>query len=192
MTRLQEWIFPDEGRPVRWKGALAGVIGGLAGAYALRLYWRQIAPAVFPPEANPAHPDINPARSIALAGRVYQMGESAPAALGRVGYERLAGETPDADMRRRLDDAVPVLLGVVMGITYGGTRTTTRARDLAGGFFYGLRLWLGDTIGVALAGLRPGPAAYSRPQHLWRLIGFWVYSFTTTAVTRLLYRLIEN
>lgn len=190
MTELQDLVFPDEGQPNRVKAALAGVLGGLAGALALRLYSRHIAPAVFPYQADPAYHDINPAHSIALAGRHYQTGESAPAALGRLGYDQIVGEAPDATAREQLEAWMPVVLGVVAGVMYGGTRTTTRARDLAGGFFFGIRLWLMDSIGAALLGLRPGPRAYSRQQHGWRLVGFWVYSFTTTAVTRILYRMV--
>ncbi|MBI5668339.1 MAG: hypothetical protein HZC41_10055 [Chloroflexi bacterium] len=190
MTELQDLVFPDEGQPNRAKAALVGIFGGLAGAYALRLYARHIAPALFPYQADPAYHDINPAHSIALNGRHYQTGESAPAALGRLGYNQIVGEAPDVTTREKLEDWMPVILGIGAGVMYGGTRTTTHARDIAGGFFYGIRLWLMDTIGAALLGLRPGPGAYSRPQHLWRLVGFWVYSLTTTAVTRILYRMV--
>lgn len=77
-----------------------------------------------------------------------------------------------------------------MGAIYGATRTTTRTTDIAGGFFYGIRLWLGDTLMSALLGFRPPPAAFTREQHLWRLSAIWVYSFTTTAVTRIVYRIL--
>ncbi len=190
MPELKARIFPDEGQPHRAKAALVGIIGGLAGAYALRLYWRVIAPAVFPPQADPDNHDVNPAHSISLTGKHYLTGESAPAAVGRLVYDQVVGEAPDMAAREQLENTMPLVLGVIAGVLYGGTRTTTRSYDIAGGLFYGLRLWQMDTIGAALLGLRPGPKAYSRWQHLWRLVGMWVYSFTTTAVTRVLYRLI--
>jgi len=190
MPDLEKLVFPDEGHPDRFKAALVGIIGGLAGAYALRCYWNTIAPTIFPPEANPANHDVNPAHSISLVGKQYQFNESAPAALGRVVYRQIAGKAPDDMARERLEAVMPILLGVFAGILYGGTRTTTRARDIAGGFFFGIRIWFNDTIGSALLGLRPGPGAYSREQHVWRMIGFWVYSFTTTAITRVVYRLV--
>lgn len=190
MADLQKLVFPDEGHPNRAKAALVGIVGGLAGAYTMRFYWRAIAPAIFPPEANPANHDVNPAHSISLFGKHHQLNESAPAAFGRIVYDQLVGETPDDAAREQFVASIPVLLGIIAGILYGGTRTTTRARDIAGGFFYGIRLWFNDTMGTALLGLRPGPGAYSREQHTWRLVGFWVYSFTTTAITRILYRLV--
>lgn len=190
MTDIQDLVFPDEGQPNRPKAALVGIIGGLVGAYALRLYWRVIAPAVFPPQADPDNHDVNPAHSIALVGKQYHTGESAPAAVGRLVYDQVVGEAPDTAAQEQLENVMPLVIGVIAGLLYGGTRTTTRWRDIAGGFFYGLRLWLIDTVGAALLGLRPGPKAYSRSQHMWRLAGIWVYSFTMTAVTRILYRLI--
>jgi hypothetical protein len=60
-----------------------------------------------------------------------------------------------------------------------------------GGFFYGIRLWLGETIVAALLGFRPGPTRFSVEQHVGLLTVYWVYTFTTTAVTRLLYRLLS-
>lgn len=190
MTDWHDLTFSDEGQPNRVKAALVGVVGGLVGAYALRLYWRVIAPAVFPPQADPDNHDVNPAHSISLAGKHYLTGESAPAAVGRLVYDQVVGEAPDTAVREQLETTMPLVMGAAAGLLYGGTRTTTRARDIAGGFFYGLRLWQMDTFGAALLGLRPGPKAYSRSQHLWRLAGVWVYSFTTTAVTRVLYRLL--
>lgn len=191
MTNLKALLMPDEGRPERAKAALAGIAGGLAGVYALHLYWWRIAPRLFPLKADPANHNINPAYTISLTGKHYRQGETTTAALGRLAHTQIAGVEPeDALARRQASDLAAVALGITAGILYGGTRTTTRPRDLAGGFFYGLRLWLGDTFGAALLGLRPGPGAYSAGQHLWRLSGFWVYSFTTTAVTRLLYRLL--
>jgi hypothetical protein len=75
-----------------------------------------------------------------------------------------------------------------MGAAYGSTRTTTRNRDIAGGFFYGIRLWLGDEVMSRLLGLERDPREWPLKRHLVWLTGHWVYSFVTAQVTRVLYR----
>ena len=184
-------IHTDEGTPDRRIGLAAGIIGGVVGLYALRIYWQEIAPLLFPPDAHPDSPYLNPADPVALVGQQYQEGESSTEAVGRVAYELLSGQVvTSAAERSALADKVLLAWTVTSGAAYGATRTTTHIRDFASGVFYGIRLWLGDTWISALLGFRPAPAAFTPRQHLWRLSAIWVYSFTTTAITRIVYRLL--
>jgi hypothetical protein len=180
----------------RWKGLAVGIVGGLAGVIAMRQYQRKLGPAWFAesPAAEPDEidrlieqlPDIEP-----VAGRQYRDGESADAAAGRILYTRLVGEEPQsAETRHLLAELVTLGWGVLMGIAYGYSRATTRGRDLAGGFFYGIRLFAGWTAVDAWLGIAEQPKRISRHQHFVNLTGYWVYSFVTTAVTRFLYRLL--
>ena len=176
----------------RWKGLVVGVVGGVAGVLALKFYWRRIEPELLPPDFNPPLPDevknlpdIEPA-----FGRLYRDGESPTAAAGRALYTQLVGAEPDERTSRWLDDAALLAWGIAAGATYGATRNTTRWRDVAGGVFYGLRLWAGDTVSTALLGLRADPKAVSAREHLSWLIGHWVYSFVMTNLARVLYRLL--
>ncbi len=174
----------------RRKGLFVGLIGGAVGVLALKLYWElesQILPADFnPPLPDEVKmlPDFKPA-----FGQLYRDGESPTAAAGRFLYEQATHEEPDAATRHQLDDAALFAWGMGAGALYGATRTTTRWRDIAGGFFYGLRLFAGDTIGMALLGLRADPKQISAREHVSWLLGHWVFSFVATNVTRVLYRL---
>lgn len=175
----------------RRKGLLVGLIGGAVGVFALKLYWEYEA-QILPPDFNPALPDeVQKLPDFeSKFGKLYRDGESPTAAAGRLIYERATNSEPDAATRRQLDDAALLAWGMAAGALYGATRTTTRRRDIAGGFFYGLRLFAGDTFGMALLGLRPAPKDVSAREHVSWLLGHWVFSFVATNVTRVLYRLL--
>jgi hypothetical protein len=164
-------------------------VGGLVGAIAMRYYERSIAPQIFPGVTDPPeNAEIAPPLA-----KQYRNGETASAAWGRILFKFLMGHEPVfGETKTQLGTFVQLAYGMAMGAAYGGTRTTTRWRDLASGFFYGIRLWLGETLGLSLFGLRADPRSFSPRQHLWRLSRQWVYSFTTTAVTRILYRLVAT
>jgi hypothetical protein len=176
----------------RRKAMVMGLIGGAVGVIAMRTYWQMLTPYAFHRVNNywqaldvaEKLPAVNPVR-----GGEFRPAEASTAAVGRAVYERVTGHEPESELdETRLRDAVLMAWGLAAGALYGYTRTTTRGRDIAGGFFYGIRLWFGDEILVRLLGLRADPRLWSRRQHLVWLTGHWVYSFITTNLTRVLYR----
>lgn len=178
----------------RRKGFVAGVAGGIVGVIALQLYWRYLPKGAFeqvPHADEPVAfadklPEIEP-----LFGQRHMPGEAATATAGRILYRAVTGHAPrSAAERRQLRALVLWGWGMVMGAAYGSTRTTTRGRDIAGGFFYGLRLWIGDAVLARLLGLERDPREWPLRRHLVWLTGHWVYSFVTANVTRVLYRLL--
>lgn len=192
---LQKWVFPDEGQPNRGIGLVAGLLGGLAGWLALRSYAEYAAPLLFPPEPEESAEDFGMRwpEKFSPTGRQFHAGEDWHEALGRIASQTFTGQQI-APVVTHTQLSEVILLGwcILTGGAYGGTRTTTRWRDFAGGFFMGMRVWLIEAVGAPLVGLRRGPGAYSVGQHLSRLSRYWVYTFTTTAVTRVLYRLFDR
>lgn len=179
----------------RWKGLAVGIVGGLVGVVAMRYYLRQLAPNWFAesPSAAPDEidrlierlPDVQP-----LWGRQYRDGESPEAAAGRIIHTYLAGKDPHYKETRKVIEEVMLLAwGALMGTAYGFTRTTTRGRDMAGGFFFGIRLYIGWRYLYAWLGLGEQPKRIARHQHFIGLTGMWVFSFMATSVARRLYRL---
>lgn len=181
--------------PNRWKGLAVGIVGGFAGAIVRHYYEHHIAPQYFPPLAPPARLDNDtpdPVEARAYFAPQYRADETSTQAAARIGYAFLNGKEPrEAETMALAVTIAELAQGIAAGASYGATRTTTRARDIAGGFFYGIRLWLGETIMPVLFGFRPGPTRFSPAQHARLLTAYWVYTFTTTAVTRLLYRLLS-
>ncbi len=191
-----EQLTKDSGIPDRRKGLLVGLLGGLFGAWVARYYGEQIVTRLFP-EADQTLTETDDELPAAQGGmlaleRQYQPGETVSEAVGRVAYRQLTGETPSKALQMTLAEGVRWLAGVAAGGAYGGSRTTTRAIDLPGGFFYGIRLWIADELFTPGLGLRARQSAFPLAYHLARLSVFEVYSFTTTAVTRVLYKLIER
>lgn len=179
----------------RRKGLVAGLAGGAVGVVALQLYWRLLSPYAFDdvPSADEPLPFADKLPEIEpLFGQRQMPGEAATATVGRVAYRVVTGHAPRNDAERRhLRTLVLWSWGLAAGAGYGSTRTTTRARDIAGGFFYGIRLWLGDEVMARVLGLeRRDPREWPLKRHLIWLTGHWVYSFVTANVTRALYRLL--
>lgn len=179
--------------PDRRIGLVAGLIGGLVGMAALRVYMREIEPSLLPKfqeiEARPLGDvlDHHELDNIALIGPHYRPGEASSATAGRVLYQQLTGTEPEPATQAALTDLMQWTWGLLAGGAYGGSRTTTAPRDLASGFFYGIRLWMGDTLISALLGLRPSPTILPVSEHIKRLVRCWVFTFITTQATRLLY-----
>ena len=181
----------DEGTPDRRKGLVMGIFGGLIGTYVMLRYMREVLPKLFPDAPYLASKN-DPAVEQAPFRRLYQPGETAYDTTGRVAYTLLQGKaSPKPVPSQRFGELAHWAIGVFLGIMYGATRTSTLPRDFAGGFFYGIRLWLGDEILLPLLGLRTSPTRFSKKQHFTLLTCYWVYSFVTANTTRLLYRLFS-
>ena len=147
----------DEGTPDRRKGLVMGLFGGLLGTSALLYYKRVWLPKLFPDAPYPASSDV-PALERAPFGRLYQAGETAYEASGRIAQTLLHGDTlPQLPTHQQFGDQTHWAVGLLLGVLYGATRTSTLPRDFAGGFFYGLRVWLGDELFLPLLGLRAAP-----------------------------------
>jgi hypothetical protein len=182
----------DEGTPDRRKGFIVGIAGGLIGAYVMRRYVSDVIPRLFPDVDDPARSRTDALERRAPFGPLYEPHESAYDAGGRIAYTLVTGTPPQTpETRRLLGDLARWGAGLFLGVMYGATRTSTLPRDIAGGFFYGIRIWLGDEILLPLLGLRAGPSRFTRRQHFALLTAYWVYSFVTTNTTRLLYRLFS-
>ncbi len=180
------------GVPDRRKAMMMGIMGGVVGAYAMRWYTRKLVPVIFPWALLPAEEDgrPDPLETRALVPRQYEDGETPFQAVGRLGYQTLTGSTPrSAETRQLLGDLTEWAFLIAAGAGYGATRTTTRWRDLAGGFFMGLRLWGADEISAPILGLRAGPTRFTEAQHGLLLSAYWVFSLIMANTTRFLYRL---
>jgi hypothetical protein len=177
----------------RSKAMMIGIAAGLVGAHAMRYYLKHIAPGLIPQtpietpdELTQSLPEIEP-----IVGVHYRMGETPAETVARTLYTQINGREPSAEDLAPLSDAMIYGWGVLAGAAYGYTRTTTRWRDLAGGVFFGLRLWGGDIIAGRALGIIPSPQLWSRRENLWWLSAHWVFSFILTNLTRVVYRLVS-
>ncbi len=171
MKDLIKQSMSSDGVPDRRIGLAAGLIGGVVGIAAARQYWLYITPTLFPDTPT---------------------GEPPTRAVGKQIYEKVSGSSPDEDTVSQLAQALQLGYGLMAGGAYGGTRTSTRWRDIAGGFWYGVRLWLADEVFAPIVGLRAWPTQLPLIYHVKRLTAYHVYTFVTTAVTRVVYKLLAG
>jgi len=156
-----------------YRGALLGLVGGVAGTLAMGQYWTRVAPRLQPPspqdgggEDSAPPPDQH---VISPLGQQHQNGESSTAALGRFAYELAAHKTPSQDTRAVLSEAVHWAMGAGSGALYGALSARSGEGPLSGSVF-GAALWLSvDETLVPLLGLQDGPASSEWRGHLNRL-----------------------
>lgn len=195
-------LTESSGTPDRDRALALGMIGGLIGAIIAywfdREYLDKVLPSLKTPLAAPLHsPD--PIEDFSPFPRQYRPDEDAVDTEGRLTYgamERMSryldarGMPPLADTRDELEQWVSIGYGILWGAAYGGSRNTTRARDIAGAFFYGIRLWLFDVTVRPFIGTRPGPTKYTLAQHVRLMLRLWAYTLPMTGITRGLYRIV--
>lgn len=183
-------IYP----PYRGKAAVIGIFGGVVGALALRYWQREIAPVQFEaPESRAvlALPGTSdPVESISPIPAQYREGETAFDTAARVFFRLFNGRDPLPEEAAQSDELLHLAYFAFVGVAYGGSRTSRRPRDIAGSFFFGIRLWAAETFAGAFLGFRPGPTRFTFQQHFRRLVDYWVYTFVSNNLTRAIYWLL--
>lgn len=182
----------DAYRTNRWKGLVLGAVGGVAGTVAMGYYW-QAATALAGQDPREETSDDGPGAldSISLVGKQHRDDESSTSALGRIGYQKLAGAEPSEEAKTTLSNVVHYSYGALTGGLYGALRGAGPLLDLRGGALFGTGLWLfGDELGVSLLGLAEGPTTYPPGQHAHRFGAHVAYGLGVAATTRLLHRLV--
>ena len=178
--------------PNRWQGLVLGIAGGVVGTVAMGGYWKAATALVGEdPRMATLDEPVESLEDIAVAGQHHQESESTTAAMGRMAYERIAGEPPASDETKALlSYVVHYAYGAIQGGFYGALSSGRGGRDLLGGVGFGAGLWaLGDELAGSALGLAEGPGNYPVSQHLHRLGAHLVYGVATAAVTTVLRRI---
>jgi hypothetical protein len=193
----------------RWLGGLLGLAGGVAGLIAMK-YGMKLAGAIGLESKASAAPPPSPARpyeaatagasgaeprakkSISVVGVQHEPGETAPAAAGRVVYEKLRHRRPDAATRERLGTGVHLGYGLLMAAGYGALRAGRPGLDVLGGLAFAVGLFaLGDELAVPLLGLADAPGETPVRDHGKYLVAHVAYGVATAATTQGLAHAIE-
>ena len=146
------------------RGIGIGFVGGIVGLAAMELVRRLTAPLT--KRAREPTEVFVRARSMSLIGPHHEPGESATAALGRLGYHKLVGEPPSKATKAKLSWAVHIGYGLLVASAYGAIRGDTHGHAIRDGIAFGAALWLfGDELAVPLLGLSDKPTLYHPTQH---------------------------
>lgn len=180
--------------PNRWKGLVLGMLGGIGGVLAMRLYWQQVQrltgrdPRSDYDESEV--PDTQALDSVSLIGPHHREGESSTAALGRIAYQQVTGRDPGQETKTALSYIIHWTISMLAGGAYGAWRTKSVTVDIAGGAALGTALWLfGDELLMPLVGLTDGPTAYPLELHAHGWGAHLAYGLASASTTQLLYRL---
>ena len=171
----------------RWIGGLLGLAGGVAGLAAMKYAMKAFGRIVHQDEEreSPESPPAQPKRSMSLVGTHHFPGEKAPAAVGRIAYEKLRGERPGPLTREMLGNSVHLGYGLIMAGLYGLVRAGRHDPDLLGGLAFALGLFiLGDELAVPLLGLGDSPTETPVREHGKFLVGHLAYGLATAAATQ--------
>ncbi|MGQ0571053.1 MAG: hypothetical protein ACT4P5_16250 [Armatimonadota bacterium] len=176
-----------------WKGFTLGIVGGVAGLFAMAWYWQTAASlSDGDPRKWKGRATSHALDSISFVGKQHEDGESASAAVGRMAYELLTGKKPRSkETRETLSNLVHWVVGMALGGAYGAVRGRTSEPDGAGGLTFGTAVWLvGDELALPIFGLAKGPTAYAPALHAHGFGAHVAYGLATSTVTQLLRRLI--
>ena len=155
------------------RGALAGAIAGLVGAYAMERFQ-----ALWSETEKRARP-----KQIARAAK------DEPAtvkAAERVAENVLHTELPDA-VKPVAGEAVHYGMGMLSGAIYGAVAEVLPIVLAGNGLLFGAVLWfVADETAVSALGLAKRPSAYPPSTHAYALSSHLAYGFVTETVRRVL------
>ncbi len=196
------------------RGALYGLLGGVAALGAMSLFWKGVAIAsektkerenteereqAMPASGSDGRSERRDrlARSledISLVGVQRREDENSTSAAGRILYTKLTGHEPDPATKKRVGTAVHVGYGLLVSSLYGAARGRRREGfDLLGGLGYATGLWLlGDEIAVPVLGLAKGPGAFPLSSHAQALGAHLSFGLTLAIATQALHRLLDR
>lgn len=157
-----------------WKGAVAGVAGGLLGAWVMNLFQAGVSKLSEQQDRPEAQ---TPSRS-------HQDDDATVKAASAISRAMLHRQLT-SDEKRVAGPMVHYAFGSVMGGLYGAMAEVVPVTATAWGVPFGAAVWLGaDEIGVPFAGLSPSPEKVPVTTHASALAAHLVYGATADAVRR--------
>jgi uncharacterized protein DUF1440 len=155
------------------RGALAGAIAGLVGAYAMERFQ-----ALWGETEKQARP-----KQIARAAKDEP---TTVKAAERVAETVLHTELPN-ELKPVAGEAVHYGMGMFSGAIYGAVAEVLPIARAGNGLVFGAVLWwLADNTAVPAVGLAKKPSAYPPSTHAYALSSHLVYGFVTETVRRVL------
>ena len=176
-------------RPNRWKGALLGAAGGVAGTIVMAGYWKALKAITGRDLQKARSPRQGPLGNIALVSSPMKEGETSTETVGRIAYDNLMGSPPRSkETRKLLSSVVHWTYGTVQGGIYGAIRGREKPPDLAGAGVFGAALWGVSEVGLPVLGLGKGPTAHPLEHHAASLGAHLLFGLTTASFVQLLRR----
>jgi putative membrane protein len=162
-------------------GVLAGLLGGLAGTWAMsqaQALWSRAADGFESPSAGGRHD-----------ARDWQERNEEGQNANELAAHAVATGTIDRPLtREELEVAAPLVhyaFGSVMGAVYGGMLEGVREVSPASGAAFGTAVWLGaDELAVPVLGLSRTDTDYPLEAHAQSFFAHLVYGVTTDLVRR--------
>ena len=155
------------------RGALAGAVAGLLGAFAMERFqtlWSETSKRARPKQTAGAAKD-EPI-TVKAAERVTE----------RVFH----AELPD-EIKPVAGEAVHYAMGTLSGAIYGAIAEVLPIARAGNGLVFGALLWwIADNMAVPAIGLAKKPSAYPPSTHAYALSSHLVYGFVTESVRRVL------
>ena len=155
------------------RGALAGAIAGVVGAYAMERFqalWAETEKRARPRETAGAAKDEP--TTVKAAERVTET--------------ILHTELPE-ELKPVAGEAIHYGMGMLSGAIYGAVAEVVPIVRAGNGLLFGAALWwLADETAVSALGLAKRPSAYPPSTHAYALSSHLVYGFVTETVRRVL------
>jgi uncharacterized protein DUF1440 len=155
------------------RGALAGAIAGLVGAYAMERFQ-----ALWSETEKKSRPR--------LTARAAKDEPTTVKAAERVVENVLHTELPD-ELKPVAGEAVHYGMGIFSGAIYGAIAEVVPVVRAGNGLLFGAVLWfVADETAVSAVGLAKRPSEYPPSTHAYALSSHLVYGFVTETVRRIL------
>ena len=155
---------------ISWKSVGAGLLGGLAGAYAMNQF-QALVKAVSSPEG----------------GSSKGSGDDATVKTANAVSEKLFKHQLTTDQKQWAGPAVHYSTGAIAGAIFGSLAESVPAVAWGGGTLYGAAVWLGgDEIAVPASGLSGPPTETPLSGHLIPLAAHLTYGVVVFAVRKIL------
>jgi putative membrane protein len=155
------------------RGALAGAIAGIVGAYAMERFqalWAETEKRARPKES--AHAVKDEPATVKAAERVAEA--------------VLHTDLPE-EVKPVAGEVVHYGMGALSGAIYGAVAEVLRVVRAANGLLFGAVLWwVADNTAVPAIGLSKKPSEYPPSTHAYALSSHLVYGFVTETVRRIL------
>lgn len=175
------------------KDILIGTAGGLAGTWAMKLYWKAVTSISGSDPRTQQRKTNGQSSAIAILGTHHKEGESSTAALARLGHQSLVDREPDAERKAKLSLLVHWTYGAAQGAVYDAVARRMPGPRWLQGLSYGGAMWLlGDELAVSALGLAEGPTHYPVRQHVHRLGAHLSYGLGAAATTGVLHEMLDR